>query len=296
MVSGINCFRRVVRVKSFALVFGAVTYLWAGAPSFDEARKLYQISDFDGSLQILNELPVKTVAVWELIGRNRYGQADFKKATDALEKALALDPGNAEVNLWLGRAYGRRAETALPITAPGYASKARQYFEKAAQLNPNNLEAQSDLFEYYLEAPGFLGGGLDKAALVAERMSRISQSEGYWAQAKLAEKRKEFRSAEAHLKRAIEAAPQQVGRFIDLARLLTKQGKTQEADQSLACAEEIAPNSPKLMYAKAEIYIKSKRNLEVARELLKRYLSLPLTPEDPSRADAEKLLKQAQGS
>jgi hypothetical protein len=49
------------------------------------------------------------------------------------------------------------------------------------------------------------------------------------------------------------------------------------------------------MFAKADLYIKSKRNLNVARDLLKRYLSCALTPEDPPRADAEKLLMQVQG-
>ena len=50
------------------------------------------------------------------------------------------------------------------------------------------------------------------------------------------------------------------------------------------------------MFAKADLYIKSKRNLDVAKELLKKYLSLNLTPEDPPRSEAEKLLKQVQGS
>src|SRR4051794_39833360 len=137
------------------------------------------------------------------MGQDYYGAADFKKATETLERALAQDPSNSNINLWLGRAYGRRAETSSMLTAPGYAGKARTYFEKAVQLNPSNLEAQSDLFEYYLEAPGFLGGGFDKAANVAEQMSKLDRSEGEWAQAKLAEKRKEFNSAEAHLRQAI---------------------------------------------------------------------------------------------
>jgi cytochrome c-type biogenesis protein CcmH/NrfG len=94
----------------------------------------------------------------------------------------------------------------------------------------------------------------------------------------------------------LEVAPQQVGRLIDLARLLTRRGRYQEADVSLAMAEKIAPNSPRVMFARADLYIKGKRNLSVARELLKRYLNSTLTPEDPPRADAEKLLKQVQGS
>src|ERR1035441_8098608 len=72
----------------------------------------------------------------------------------------------------------------------------------------------------------------------------------------------------AQLRRALEIAPQQVGRLIDLARLLTRRGRYQEADLSLAKAEQIAPNSPRLMFARADLYIKSKRNLDVARELL----------------------------
>jgi cytochrome c-type biogenesis protein CcmH/NrfG len=87
-----------------------------------------------------------------------------------------------------------------------------------------------------------------------------------------------------------------VGRFIDLARLLTKQGRIQEADQSIARAEQIAPDSPKLMFAKADLYIKTGRHLDEARELLRRYLSMTLSPEDPPRSQAEKLLKQTQGS
>jgi hypothetical protein len=43
------------------------------------------------------------------------------------------------------------------------------------------------------------------------------------------------------------------------------------------------------------MYIKGKRNLDVARDLLKRYLNLTLTPEDPPRSQAERLLRQVQG-
>jgi tetratricopeptide (TPR) repeat protein len=269
--------------------------MWAGGPELDQARKMYNLTEFEQSLKILEAIPQKDGAIYELAGRNYYMRGDFKKATESLEKAVAAEPGNSGFNLWLGRAYGRRAETSSLFTAPGYASKARQYFEKAAQLNPRNLEAQSDLFEYYLEAPGFLGGGLDKAAATAEQIARINPAEGHWAQAKLAEKRKEFSSAEEQLRRAIELTPHQVGRLIDLARLLAKQGRMEEAEQSFARADAIAPDSPKVLFAKADVYIKAGRNLNVAKDLLKRYLSLALTPEDPPRSQAEKLLKQVQG-
>ena len=282
-------------MKPIVLLLSLSCALWAAGPEYDQARKLYNLTEFDQSLKILGVIPQKDGAVYDLIGRNYYMQGDFKKATESLERAVSAEPGNSEFNLWLGRAYGRRAETSSLLTAPGHASKARQYFEKAAQLNPRNLEAQSDLFEYYLEAPGFLGGGFEKAAATAEQIARINAAEGHWAQARLDEQRKQFSSAEEQLRRAIELTPHQVGRLIDLARLLAKQGRMEEAERSFARAEAIAPDSPKVLFAKADVYIKAGKNLNVAKDLLNRYLSLALTPEDPPRSQAEKLLKQLQG-
>jgi tetratricopeptide (TPR) repeat protein len=267
----------------------------ASGPALESARKLYNLTDFDQSLRTLQSIPQKDAAVYELMGRDYYMLADYKKATEFLEKAFTANPVSSECALWLGRAYGRRAETSNPLTAPGHASKARQFFEKAVQLDPRNLDALADLFDYYLEAPGFLGGGFDKAAATASQISAISQAEGYAAQAKLAERHKQFSSAEEQLNRAIEAAPQQIGKIIELARLLAKQGRYQESDQTVARADKIAPNSPRLLYAKADLYIQTGRHLDVARTLLERYLTCTLTPDDPPRSDAEKLLRKARG-
>jgi len=280
---------------SAAALLAVWPLLAASSADLEQARKLYQLTDYDTSLKILQAIQPKDAPVHELIGRNQYMQGEYKKATESLEKAVAADPDNSNYELWLGRAFGRRAETASPFTAPPNAKKARQHFEKAVKLNARNMEALSDLFEYYLEAPGFLGGGLDKAVGVADQMASLDPVEGHWAQARLAEKKKEFGSAEEHLQRAAEMAPKQASRLIDLARFLAKQGRYQESDQSFRKAEKIAPNSPQVIYARADTYIEQGRNLAAARKLLKRYLEAQLSPDDPPRADAEKLLKKASG-
>jgi Flp pilus assembly protein TadD len=277
------------------LLFGVVLFA-ASKPEVEQARKLYNSTDFEKSLKVLHGAPQKDAEVWELIGRNHYMMGDYKRASESLEKAATADPANSSIALWLGRAFGRRAETSSFVTAPGYASRARQWFEKSVELNPKNLEALSDLLEYYLEAPGFLGGGFDKAAAVAQKMSQIDAGEGYWANSKLAEKRKEFRSAEDQLKRALDASPQAIGRVLDLAKFLARHGRFQEANQTFAKAEKLGQNEPKVIYTKAELLIQQKQNLQVAKDLLKRYITMKLTPDDPSRAEAQKLLKQAEGS
>src|SRR5579863_1153916 len=108
-------------VKGFAIAVCLSSVLWAGGPELDHARKLYDQTAFDQSLEILRAMPEKDATVQALIGRNCYMQGEYKKATEALEKAFAADPQNAEYALWLGRSFGRRAETASPFTAPGYA-------------------------------------------------------------------------------------------------------------------------------------------------------------------------------
>jgi tetratricopeptide (TPR) repeat protein len=268
----------------------------AASNELERARQLYEITDYTGSLRLLQAMPAKDGPVYELMGRNYLMNGEFKKATEVLEKAVAADSNNSDYFLWLGRAYGRRAETSSFVTAIGYGSKARQYFERAAELNPSNLEALNDLLEFQLEAPGFMGGGLDKANATIARITQVDPSEGQWAQSTLDEKRKEYSKAEQHLRRALELAPHQVSRVADLARFLYKQGRYQEGDQTFARAEQLAPNNPKLLYVRAESYIKSRRNLKVAKDLLERYLEATISPEDPPKEGARKLLRQIEGS
>ena len=193
---------------------------------------------------------------------------DYKKATGALERAFAMEPSNAHYALWLGRAFGRRAETCLPIFAPKYASKARAYFEKAVALDPENQEALNDLFDYYLEAPGFLGGGFDKAEAIAKRIAERNPAEGHFAEAQLADRRKQFDTAEEQLRRAIELAPRQVGRVLDLARYLAKRGRISESEAAFDQAERLAPQAPKVLFTRARTYMEQKRNLGQAKDLL----------------------------
>lgn len=259
------------------------------------AEELYQHTDYQGSLKVLQAIKSPDAEAYCLMGRNYLMMGNFKRATDYFQKAAALNPKNSDYALWLGRAWGRRAETASPFTAPYAASNARKYFELAVQLDPHNGEATGDLFDYYLNAPGFLGGGLDKAAALAKLIEKNDAAEGHFAAAQLADRRKQFDTAEDQLRRAVELAPRQVGRVLDLARYLAKQGRVQESDAAFAEAQKIAPDSPKVLYTRAKTYVETKRNLEQAKALLRKYLQSNLTPEDPPREEAEKLLQKASG-
>lgn len=261
----------------------------------DRARELYQKTGYEESLAILAKIP-EGAAAKLLEGKALFQMGEYKKAVETLQQAVRLAPQSGEAMHWLGKAHGRRAETASFLAAPKYAVDCRKAFESAVKLDPSNKEAWSDLFEYYLEAPGFLGGGLDKAEAAAKRIEQLDPVERYYAAARMAEKRKDLRSAEQNWRRAAELAPGDVGRAIDVARFLARQGRVAESDAEFQKAESTWPDVPKLWFERAQSYIEGKRHLDRARGLLDRYIaSTRLTPDDPPRHEARKLRKAASG-
>ena len=264
----------------------------AGAADLERARSLYELTDYRKSLDLLLSAQPKDPATLLLIGQDYFMLGEYKKGSDALEKAAALAPQDPAILHWLGRTYARRAETANPFSAPGWASKARQMFEKSVALDPANKDATGDLLDFYLEAPGFLGGGMNKAEALAKQIAESDPAEGHYAQGIIEDRRQNYEKAEEQFRRAAELAPKQVGRFIDLAKFLAKRGRIQESEAAWDHAAHLAPNSPKVMFERAHTYIKDKRNLEQARELLEKYIRAPLTPDDPPRQEAENLLKK----
>jgi predicted Zn-dependent protease len=143
-----------------------------------------------------------------------------------------------------------------------------------------------------LNAPGFLGGGIDKAEAIARRTERVRPAEAHFDWAQIAEKRKQLSAAEEHYRKALEAAPNDPGRIVDLARFLAKHGRMEESDRLFAHAQQTAPDKPRVWFATAKAFIDAQRRPAEAQQLLRRYLAADLTPDDPPRRAAEKLLKQ----
>lgn len=277
----------------YALFLFPFIILSAAGPTLqDQARELFDRTEYEESLSLLASLPDKTAAGLAVMGQDYFMLGEYKKSTEALEKASALDPDNARILHWLGRAYGRRAEIASFFSAPGYASKSRQALEKSVQLDPSNRDATGDLLDYYLDAPNFMGGGMQKAEALAKLIGQNDPAEGHYAQALIEDKRKHYDAAEDQLRRAAELAPKQVSRFVALAKYLAKLGQYNESDAMFDKAVKLAPNDPQIMFERASTYVKTRRNLGQARQLLQKYLHAPLTPDDPPRQDAEALLRK----
>ena len=286
----------ILLMRVLTCLFLLVVPAWASPDIVRRASDLYLRTDYTGSLHVLAQDPAPDADGYLLTGKNYFMSGDYKNAVEFFEKALAMSPASSECELWLGRAWGRRAETSGWLKAASYALKARQCFEKAIALDPHNREAKNDLFTYYLNAPGILGGGIDKAEAHANSIAAERPAESEHEKSEIAERKKDYAAAEAHLRRAMEFAPSEAGRVVELARFLARRGRLEESDRLFAQAAKMAPDQPRVAFAEASVNIENHRALDRSRSLLEQYLHASLTPDDPPRQEAEKLLRRVGGS
>jgi Flp pilus assembly protein TadD len=262
----------------------------------DQARALYQKTDYAGALAALRQAPPDAAAL-QLKGQALFHSGQFSEAVKAFEQRTIQSPRDSPAWHWLGRALGRQAESGNPLRAPFLAGKARAAFEKAVELDASNMPAVTDLFTYYVEAPAFLGGGHDKAERLAREMIQPrDEAEFQSALAQLAIAAKRFDQAEAALRKAAEAAPRNPAKLEELAVFLSRRGKHAESDQVFRRARELQPGRPAWLFARAQALTETRRLPGEARTLLEAYLAAPRTPDDPSAGEARRLLDQLPSS
>jgi tetratricopeptide (TPR) repeat protein len=159
----------------------------------------------------VEEQPTNAVGAFYL-GRTFFAQEQYADAIEWLEKAVLLDEHNSEYHLWLGRACGYQAQRASVLWQFPLARRVRKHFERAVELNPDNVDARADLAEYYLKAPWFLGGGKEKAETQAHEISQRNLAEGLrvWRMIATEEANQymDTRNAQSHSSAASSPEPQ----------------------------------------------------------------------------------------
>ncbi len=227
-----------------------------------------------------------------LLCRVLYSEERWDGAIAECERAVALNPGNSMFQLWLGRAYGEKADHSSWFTAIGLAKKTHTCFEKAIALNPKNIEAQSDLSEYHIEAPGFLGGGVDKAAAQANEIEKIDPAAAFYIRARIAEHNKQNDEAEQQYKKALQLNPNSPQRLVDLASFYRRMNRLEEMEAAIQKSADVNKQGDSTLVDSAGMLLKVNRNLPLAANLLHRYINQGTKSEDAPAFQAQYLLGQ----
>ncbi len=259
-------------VMSLLLALSAVS-LYAAPPS---ARDLVVAGRIDDAVTMLRSRLTanpQDAEAYHLLGRAYYSIQRWDDSIRNGERAVALQPNNSDYHLWLGRAYGEKADSSSFLTAAELAKKVRTQFELAVQLNPTNFSARSDLSEYYIGAPGFLGGGKDKARAQADQIANGDPSTSHWIRAAIAEKDKNYAIAEQELKQSIQSSKVPSKRWLDLASFYRRRSRFNEMEQAINTAVNVPGREPNVLYDAAEILSRAGRNFTGAVQMLRSYLN-----------------------
>ncbi len=267
--------RSLVRLAAlFLLVVGPM----AGADA--DPAALLKAGKADQAIHALNLAIARApqdARSYHLLSRVYYQLELWDNSMRMAEKALALDPQNSSYHLWLGRAMGRKAEEANPFTAFGLARKVKTEFERAVALDANNLPARSDLSEFYLEAPGFLGGDKNKAKQQADFVAAHDRALASYIYARVQEKQGNT-GAEAEYKKAIAASAQPSRYWVELAHFYRRTGRLSEMEDAVRRAVSAAQQGEPSEFDAAALLVHSGRNFAGAAQILRHYVS----EEDPS--------------
>ena len=152
------------------------------------------------------------------------------------------------------------------------------------------MVGRADLAEYYLEAPGFLGGGDDKARKQAEAMSQYNASAAHWVKAKLLEKDKKNAEAEAEYKAAIAESKNPGGEWLNLASFYRRTDRLKEMQDAIHMAIESDKKKGNVLYEAAKLLVRSGRNFPEAAQCLRKYIAGDKKVEDAPEFQAHYLL------
>ncbi len=249
---------------------------------------------------------------------------DPDKAIELSRKAVALDGSKADYHYLLGRAIGQKASRVGILKGIGMAGEFRKENNLAISINPNHIEALSDLMDYYFEAPGIAGGDKRKAYEMAERIGKINAVRGFLAQADLAsrDKPQDWNKIEGLYRKAMEADPTSYQAHVALANICAsdigkqydegerlarealkidpgRQGaysllatidvhmeRWQDLDALLALAEKNVSDSLNAYYQAARVLQITGKDLPRAERYLAKYLSQPAEGNSPRWAAA----------
>ena len=217
-----------------------------------------------------------------LLCRAYFMLEEWDHGISACERAVNLAPQNSLYHLWLGRVYGEKADRAGFMSAAGLAKKVRSEFERAVELDPKSWQARTDLAEFYLEAPGIVGGGKDKARAQADVLASLNPAMAHYMNGRIAEKNKDIATAERKYRAAIEASHGGAHAWLNLALFYRHQNRLDEMGPALRTMESRPLDRPESLMDGGSILLRTGRNYALGIELVRKYLSGPTVEEGPA--------------
>jgi tetratricopeptide (TPR) repeat protein len=262
------------------LLFSSMT---TGGETVADAIKMAAAKDYDGARKVLEAVVSQngsnTEARYYLSRLLANHYRDYDAAEEMMEATVEKADGNAEYHFFLGAVYGAQAQQAGLLSKFSYAKKTRDQFVRAVELQPDSVRYRAALLSYYLQAPGIVGGGVDKARIQAEEILKRDAYEGHMALAGIENKENQLENAEKEYRMAIAAKPAEWRPHHLLGYLYVRMKRADDAVTQFKEYVRLAPMDPNSYDSLADGYLAK----DDTDDALKSYLqALSVDPHFPS--------------
>ena len=212
-----------------------------------------------------------TAQYW--LGRIEMEAGKFKRAEKHFERATKNSPDTHEYVLWLGRAYGSRARDANMFTKGVLAPKIRDAFLRAVELKPDDIGSRENLIDFYLEAPGIMGGSTAKAREQAVEIGKYDAVAGVANDARVAQAEDGLEAALAVLEAGIDAHPNEAQLYVSAAMTAQRLENWDRSVELLTRAVERNPDAWGAVYQIGRAAEISGDNLDRGADALRRFIA-----------------------
>jgi len=263
------------------LILSALTGAFAAASPQD----LLASGHVDEAVQLLEprvQQSPNDAAGFNLLCRAYFMMEDWDRGISNCERARNLDSQNSMYSLWLGRVYGEKADRAGVFSAVGLAKKVRTSFERAVELAPNDWQPRVDLGEFYLEAPGIVGGGKDKAREQAAALMPLKPGMAYWLLGRIAEKNRDLTDAERQYRAGIAATHSGARAWLELAIFFRHVNRLDDMEKALRELENAPVDHHEAFMDGASLLMRTGRDPALGIRLLRRYFAAGPVEEGPA--------------
>jgi tetratricopeptide (TPR) repeat protein len=151
------------------------------AHPLDKGIEYFKQGDFENALVVFEQLideNDENADAFYWLGRTCFMLRNFEQASEYLEEAIELNDKNADYYFWYGNALGNEIQTANVLKQAMMAGDILEAYENAIEVNPDHVGAHIGAAQYYLQAPGIMGGDIDKAKEQAGILKSLGSKDG----------------------------------------------------------------------------------------------------------------------
>jgi tetratricopeptide (TPR) repeat protein len=201
------------------LLFALVLSVAALAGPLEDIERLVDHGHYKRAQALLEKNTTGDPYSLYLQARLKLAKGDNQSARQLAERAVAARPNDPKYLMLLVEIEGEIADNASFFKKISMAGGIKGNMDKAASLDPNYVPALVGLMEYYLQAPGIVGGSKSKAREYAARIERLDPVEGAFAHARIAREEKNTAALEGLYQKAVAVDPRSFGAHMALANL-----------------------------------------------------------------------------